>query len=45
VELSDVGTFHETVTNKILDDIIAACSPRRCTVVGDFYVAAASRRL
>ncbi len=34
----DVGTFHEAVTNKILDDIIAACSPRRCTVVGDFYV-------
>lgn len=34
----DVGAFHEAVTNKILDDIIDTCSPRRCTVVGDFYV-------
>src|SRR5437763_14045472 len=33
----DIGTFHEAVTNKILDDIIATCAPRRCTVVGDFY--------
>jgi 7-cyano-7-deazaguanine reductase len=34
----DVGTFHEAVTNKILDDFVAVCKPRRCTVVGDFYV-------
>ncbi|GIV95978.1 MAG: NADPH-dependent 7-cyano-7-deazaguanine reductase [Herpetosiphonaceae bacterium] len=34
----DVGIFHEAVINKILDDIIAAAAPRRCTVVGDFYV-------
>jgi len=24
------------VTNLILDDLVAACSPRRMTVVGDF---------
>lgn len=34
----DVGTFHEAVTNQILDDFVAAAQPRRMTVVGDFYV-------
>jgi 7-cyano-7-deazaguanine reductase len=34
----DVGTFHEAVTNKILDDLVEVVAPRRCTVVGDFYV-------
>lgn len=34
----DQGIFHEAVTNKILDDLIAACSPRRCTVEGHFNV-------
>jgi len=32
----DQGTFHEAVTNKILDDLVAACHPRRMTIVGDF---------
>ena len=32
------GTFHEAVTNKILDDLVAACRPRKMTVVGDFNV-------
>ncbi len=32
------GTFHEAVTNKILDDLVAACRPRKITVVGDFNV-------
>ena len=32
----DKGTFHEHVTNKILDDFVAACSPRRCEVTGTF---------
>lgn len=32
------GTFHETVTNDILDDLVQACRPRRMTVEGDFYV-------
>jgi len=26
------------VTNQILDDLVAACQPRRMTVVGDFSV-------
>ena len=30
------GIFYEAVTNKILDDLVAACAPRRMTVVGDF---------
>ena len=33
-----VGTFHEHVTNKILDDIVSACSPLRAKVTGDFNV-------
>jgi 7-cyano-7-deazaguanine reductase len=34
----DEGAFHEAVTNKILDDIVAAISPRKLTVTGDFWV-------
>ena len=34
----DQGAFHEAVTNKILDDLVAACSPRHMQVEGDFYV-------
>ena len=30
------GIFYEAVTNQILDDLVAACRPRRMTVVGDF---------
>jgi 7-cyano-7-deazaguanine reductase len=32
------GIFYEAVTNQILDDLVAACQPRRMTVVGDFSV-------
>jgi len=32
------GIFYEDVTNEILDDLVAACAPRRMTVVGDFNV-------
>ena len=32
------GAFHEAVTNRILDDLIAAIHPRRMTVEGDFLV-------
>jgi 7-cyano-7-deazaguanine reductase len=32
------GAFHEAVTNRILDDLVAAVRPRRMTVVGDFTV-------
>src|SRR6516162_9366544 len=27
------GIFYEAVTNQLLDDFVAACRPRRCTVV------------
>jgi len=30
------GSFHEAVTNQILDDIIKVCSPRWACVTGDF---------
>lgn len=30
------GVFYETLTNKILDDLVAACRPRRMTVTGAF---------
>jgi 7-cyano-7-deazaguanine reductase len=29
----DKGIFYEAATNQILDDFVAACSPRRCRVV------------
>jgi len=34
----DEGAFHEAVTNKILDDLVAAIAPRKLTVEGDFWV-------
>jgi len=34
----DEGHFHEKVTNQILDDFVAAISPRRMSVVGDFKI-------
>ena len=34
----DRGIFYESATNQILDDLVAACRPRRMTVVGDFTV-------
>jgi 7-cyano-7-deazaguanine reductase len=32
------GHFHEAVTNRIRDDLVAATKPRQMTVEGDFYV-------
>ncbi|MBI2565429.1 MAG: NADPH-dependent 7-cyano-7-deazaguanine reductase QueF [Candidatus Schekmanbacteria bacterium] len=34
----DQGVFHEAVTNAILDDLVAALSPRYLEVAGDFFV-------
>lgn len=34
----DEGHFHEAVTNRILDDLVAACRPRRMSIEGDFFV-------
>ena len=38
IEFRNKGIFYENVTNQILDDLVAACQPRRMTVVGDFSV-------
>lgn len=34
----DEGHFHEAVTNRILEELVAATRPRRMRVVGDFHV-------
>lgn len=34
----DEGTFHEAVTNRIANDLIAAVDPRVLEVEGDFWV-------
>jgi len=34
----DEGAFHEDVTNRILDDLLAAIAPRRMTVLTDWLV-------
>jgi len=36
LEYRNQGIFYEQVTNRILDDLVGACGPRRMTVVGDF---------
>ena len=38
IDFRNRGIFYEAVTNQILDDLVAACQPRRMTVVGDFSV-------
>ena len=32
------GAFHEDVTNRILDDLVAACQPRFMRLRAEFYV-------
>ena len=34
----DEGAFHEAVTNRICDDLVAAIAPRSITVTGKFWV-------
>lgn len=36
LEFRNKGIFYEAVTNQILDDLVAACAPRRMTVTGAF---------
>tara|TARA_Y100000758_G_C15757652_1_gene314577 strand:+ start:68 stop:454 length:387 start_codon:yes stop_codon:yes gene_type:complete len=38
IEYRNRGIFYEAATNQILDDLVAACHPRRMTVVGNFSV-------
>jgi 7-cyano-7-deazaguanine reductase len=35
-EFRNRGIYYEAVTNQILDDLVAACGPRRMTVTGAF---------
>jgi 7-cyano-7-deazaguanine reductase len=34
----DEGAYHEAVTNKILNDLVAALAPRQMTAVAEFNV-------
>jgi 7-cyano-7-deazaguanine reductase len=34
----DEGSFHEHVTNRILDDLVAVLAPRWCKITADFSV-------
>jgi len=34
----DKGIFHENVVNRVLDDVVAACKPRRANLTGIFNV-------
>lgn len=34
----DEGAFHEDVTNRILNDFVAACSPKFMRLTAEFYV-------
>ncbi len=36
LEFRNRGIFYEAVTNQILDDLVAACAPRKMTVTGVF---------
>jgi 7-cyano-7-deazaguanine reductase len=36
VGFRDKGIFYESVTNQILDDLVAVCAPLRMAVAGDF---------
>ncbi len=36
LQFRNQGIFYEAATNRILDDLVAACQPRRMTVVGEF---------
>ena len=34
----DEGAFHESVTNRILDELVKACKPLFMEIVAEFYV-------
>ena len=36
LEYRQRGIFHENVVNRVLDDVVAACRPRRARLVGVF---------
>lgn len=38
LEYRNEGTFYEAAVNKILDDLVEACQPRKMEVIGEFSV-------
>ena len=38
IDYRNQGIFYEAATNRILDDLVAACQPRRMSVTGAFSV-------
>ena len=36
LEYRDMGIFMENIANKILDDVVKACQPKKATVTGGF---------
>jgi 7-cyano-7-deazaguanine reductase len=36
VKYRNVGIYHEAATNKIMDDFVKACSPRKIEVTGNY---------
>ena len=36
LEYRDMGIFMENIANKILDDVVKACKPKRVTITGEF---------
>lgn len=36
LEFRNAGIFYENITNRILDDLVEACQPRRMTVKADW---------
>ncbi|ACC98692.1 GTP cyclohydrolase family protein [Elusimicrobium minutum Pei191] len=36
LEYRDMGIFMENIANKILDDVVKACKPKKAVVTGDF---------
>ena len=36
LEYRDMGIFMENIANKILDDVVKACKPKKATVTGEF---------
>ncbi|HIA50250.1 MAG TPA: preQ(1) synthase, partial [Acidobacteria bacterium] len=45
IEYRNLGIFYEAATNQILNDLVAACRPRRMTVVGNFSVRGGDRNV
>jgi 7-cyano-7-deazaguanine reductase len=38
ISYRNVGIFHESVVNKVLEDFVSACKPRSAKIIGEFNV-------